>query len=65
MTRRERIVQFIREFWAEHGYAPTTREIAAGAGYSTTSGVVYALLKMRHEGLVAFEDGKARTVRVL
>ena len=45
------------------GYAPTVKEIQDYTGISSTSVVVYWLQKLRIEGRVTWEPGKARTVR--
>lgn len=58
------MVEFIRTYTADKGYAPTLREIARAMGYASTQPVAYHLGMLRAEGVVAFEDGKARTLRV-
>lgn len=59
------MVAFIRTYIAEHGYSPTHREIIDAGLCSATSVVAYNLTQLRDAGVVAFEDGKARTIRVL
>ena len=46
------------------GYAPSVEEIREYAGLSSTSVVYYWLNKLRIEGRLTWEDGKARTLRV-
>lgn len=63
--RQEAMVEFIRLYINEHGYSPTHREIMDAGLCSGTSVVAYNLTQLRDAGFVAFEDGKARTIRVL
>lgn len=58
------IVAAIRDFWAEHGFAPTVREIMHLAALSSGSLVQYHLARLREEGRISYESGKARTVRI-
>jgi repressor LexA len=50
--RQERMIQFIREFRARHGYPPTVREIGAAAGISSTSVVDYNLNILEKAGII-------------
>jgi repressor LexA len=52
-ANREAILRFIEDFTAEHGYAPTIRQIGGALGISSTA-VVHWHLKMlvREEALV-------------
>lgn len=36
-TKQQRVYRYIDDYIAEHGYAPTVRDIAAGLGYGSTS----------------------------
>ena len=63
--RQEAMVGVIEGYWAQHNYAPTLREIATVMGYASTQPVAYHLGILREQGIVAYEDGKARTVRVI
>lgn len=58
------IEQFVREFIAEHGYSPTVRDIQAGCHMSSTSDVWYHLQRLKKQGVLTFEPGKARTIRL-
>ena len=62
-SRDQRTVEAIAAYWIEHGYAPSTVEVAAAAGHPSRSTVHYAFFKLREVGLVAFTEGCARTVR--
>jgi repressor LexA len=63
--RRRRIVQAIEQYLREHGRPPTNREIADLAGLAGVSSVSYQLRALRAAGIVTYEDGCPRTVRVL
>ena len=63
--RRRKMVQFIEEYLREHGCSPTNREIADGAGLASVSSVSYHLQALKAAGIVTYEDGCPRTVRVL
>lgn len=58
------IMDAIDAFIAEHGYCPSFRDLsdALGIGISATK---HRLDRMRRDKLVTFEDGKARTIRVV
>ena len=43
---------------------PTVRELAAAAGYSGPSVLHAQLVRWREAGLVTWQEGKARTLRV-
>lgn len=63
-TTKERIVSFIGEYTAEHGYPPTNREIAAGVGRDVST-VNAALWRLRYAGRVTWVEGKTRTLRLV
>lgn len=50
--RRERIVEFVGQYFATHYRPPTVREIGDGAGISSTSMVVYHMRVLVADGLV-------------
>ncbi len=54
--RQEGIVRAIREAIAEHGYAPTVREIAQAVGLSSASTVLYHLRRLERQGIVRRDD---------
>lgn len=60
----DRTLVAIGELLAERGYAPTLREIQASARLSSTSVVAYHLSWLRRQGLVTFEPGLTRTLRL-
>jgi repressor LexA len=62
--RQAELLTFLREFIAERGYPPTAREIGAAYGWAPQAVADY-LGALRKRGLVTWEPGKARTLRVL
>ena len=62
--KRTATLEFIRTFVAEHGYSPTFREIAAKLGIHNNA-VFQQVSRLKRDGYVTFDPGKARTIRVL
>jgi repressor LexA len=50
--RRRQILNFVREFMEEKGYAPTVRDIVRGCSISSTSVVQYHLGILEREGYI-------------
>jgi|TARA_Y100000310_G_scaffold343146_1_gene449434 repressor LexA len=64
-TKRTRdIVAEIRRYIAEHGFAPTLREIMAGTGITSTSVINYHLYHLQETGVITRDEGKARSIRL-
>ncbi len=63
-TSGDRLLGFIGQYIAHHGYSPTIREMVHGAGMSSTSVAYYWMLKFRDVGLITWVEGQARTVRM-
>lgn len=61
---QRRLLAAIRERWASRGYAPSYRELADDLGVGIND-VRQKLVRLRRDGLVEFEDGVCRTVRVV
>lgn len=59
------VLDFIRDFTAKHRYAPTLREIRDRFGWATIASAQHHLEPLKFKGLVTWEKGKARTLRVL
>lgn len=49
---REKVYQFVKEYIAEHGYAPSVRDICDGTGISSTSTVFAHLQSLDKAGLI-------------
>lgn len=61
LSPRQRVVyEFVVEFRAKHGYAPTHREIAHGVGIGSTNGVAEHLQRIVRKGYLRFEPMLAR-----
>ena len=60
--RRQRILDFIENFHAGHGYPPTVREIGAAVGLSSTKSVKDHLDKLVEAGLLNRSGRNARTL---
>ena len=61
----EAIVASISGYWADHGYAPTVREIRDGCGISSNSVTAYHLGILQGMRKVQWAPGRARTLRVV
>lgn len=62
--RAERILEFIREAVAEHGYPPSVREIAEAVGLASTSAVHHHLVKLEREGKLQKQATRSRALTV-
>jgi SOS-response transcriptional repressor LexA len=62
--RQEEVLAVLRRMIAEHGHSPTNRELAAELGVRS-SAVHGSLLRLRALGRVTWEEGRARTLRVV
>lgn len=66
LTRRQReILEFIRSFQVEKGYAPSLEEIAAHFGLSAVSTVHEHLVNMSRKGVLRRGWNKARSIEPL
>ncbi len=63
-TTRWRILEFIRNFVEEKGYAPTQGEIQKALGISSSSVVDYHLKALEEEGVITREPEVARGIQV-
>ena len=61
-ANQQRILDAIWEFWAEHRYSPSIRDIQDRADISSTSVVVYNLAKLRRRGLVDYDELTTRSI---
>ncbi len=58
-----RLLDYIRQYIAFHGYSPSIREMCKGANISSTSVANYWMRKLRDLGMITWVDAQARTVR--
>jgi repressor LexA len=63
-TRSKEVLAWIREFIAANGYSPTVREICDGFGWASTNAVMPHLYRLRRHGLVKWQPGHTRTMRL-
>jgi repressor LexA len=63
--RQHRIVEFIERYARDHGCSPSNRDIADGAGLASVSSVSHQLRTLKAMGVVSYDPGSRRTVRVL
>lgn len=62
--RQRRILQVIREWVEQRGYAPTMREIAEAVGLTSKSSVAYQLSALEEKGYLHRGAGRPRTVEM-
>ena len=65
LTKRRRIITFIRRFLEERGYPPTIRDIVDGCGVSSTSVVDYNLNILEREGYIRRHREISRGIELL
>ena len=64
MTKRQKeVLDFIRAFWAEHGYAPSYQVIAEGVGMKSKGGVARLVQSLEEGGHITRRPNRARSVR--
>ncbi|MFO7773586.1 MAG: transcriptional repressor LexA [Dehalococcoidia bacterium] len=62
---RERILEYIRRFFGERGYAPTIRDILRGCNISSTSLVQYHLNVLEKEGQIRRDPEVFRSIQLV
>ena len=60
--RQTAVLDFLREFMAEHGHAPSEREIQSGMGFSSQTLVRHYLDALERGGAITRHAGKARSL---
>lgn len=61
-TKREEILQYLRDFFEENGYAPSVREIMQGVGLKSTASVHYHLAELNRRGDIRMDSSKNRAI---
>lgn len=56
-SQRDRVLAFVTEFIAEHGWAPTMQEIADALGLASRSTVQEHLRQLHREGRIVLGGG--------
>lgn len=66
LTKRQGdILDFIRRYIKDFGYAPTVRKIGDSFGIKSPNGVVCHLKALAKAGAISWEPHSARTLRIL
>lgn len=61
-TKQQDILEFLRAFTAENGYAPSVREICAAVGLRSTASVHYHLAELKRQGQIDIDVNKNRAI---
>jgi repressor LexA len=64
-ARQQEILAWLAKYIADHGYSPTIRELCLAFGFASTQGAMCHLEPLRKKGWITWNDGQARTLRVL
>lgn len=62
--REQGLYDFVKRYIAENGYGPSHVEISEATGIGVTS-VNYHLGRLRTKGLITWQKGYARTLRLV
>jgi repressor LexA len=57
------VLDFIKKFWDEHGFAPSYRIVADGLAVKSVSGVHRKVHELAAGGWLEMRPGKARTIK--
>lgn len=60
----ERVLRALAELQRRQGYPPTRRELLAASGWASLASLQPWLLRLRERGLVAWDERRARGVRL-
>jgi len=60
----EAFLSYIADFWQEHNYSPSVRDIKAALKLSSVSVVAYRLHNLREDGKLFFDDNITRSYRL-
>lgn len=63
--RQTEILNWLSTYIADHGYSPTVRELCLAFRFDSVNGAMCHLRPLRKKGWVHWNDGQARTLRVL
>ena len=61
-TKRGEILEFLKDFSARKGYAPSVREIMQAVGLKSTASVHYHLSELHKAGLITVDGTKNRAI---
>src|ERR671916_57003 len=63
--RQQEIFDFIKKYWAGHGYPPTVRDIGKAVGLASSSTVHAHLANLEKVGLLRRDPTKPRAIELL
>ena len=63
--RQQEILAWLAKYIADHGYSPTVRELCLAFHFDSVNGAMCHLHPLRKKGWITWNDGQARTLRVL
>ena len=63
-SKMQAVLDFINEYNAEYGYAPTVREICSKLDIKSTASAYYYMEKLNEEGLLSKSPNKNRAVNI-
>lgn len=63
--QQNRVLSFVEQYQAEHGFPPTLREIGSGVQVSNVSAVRGHLAALEKKGYITKDPDKARSIRVV
>jgi repressor LexA len=62
MGTKEKIIEFLKEFIRNKGFAPSIREIAGGLGFKSTKAIKIHLDELAEKGIIKKKKGVARGI---
>ena len=62
--RQLNVLRAIRDYWTDHGFAPSLRDLQLACDIPSTSSVAYSLTGLRNKGLIVREGITARSTRL-
>ena len=64
-SKERTVLEFLVQFQAKHGYAPTLREIASATGHKSVSTIYVLIRRLVDKGYVQKVDGNSRVLKVM
>ncbi len=64
-NKERSVLEFLVQFQAKHGYAPTLREIATATGHKSVSTIYVLIRSLVDKGYVQKVDGNSRVLKVM
>lgn len=64
-AKERSVLEFLVQFQAKHGYAPTLREIATATGHKSVSTIYVLIRSLVDKGYVQKVDGNSRVLKVM